>query len=135
MLSAELGALRKLWIFRARAEHGRLASELAWMESQGFERVSADPSTLLLPDGREVVHAMGRAWSLRIDVHTARLTAALKNGHKAHRQVPGEALASVLCPACQSTMAKSPVCPNCAKGKAGFKILCICTECSHEVYL
>lgn len=49
--------------------------------------------------------------------------------------VPGESLSSVLCPACQSVMAKSPICPNCSKGKAGFKILCQCTECGHEVYL
>jgi hypothetical protein len=49
--------------------------------------------------------------------------------------VPGEALTSVLCPKCKAVMAKSPICPKCADGIRGFKILTACTECGHEVKL
>jgi hypothetical protein len=135
MLATDFKSLRKLWIFRARAESGRIANERSWMESQGFERVDADPGFAILPDGREVIKAAGATWALRADVHADRLATALKNARKKTPSTPGEGVSAVLCPACKSVMAKSPVCPGCAKGRAGFKILCICTECSHEVYL
>lgn len=103
----------------------------------GWEEV--DPAC-----GRDILWANGRAMALKDEVRQ-RLVAEAAEREQAKAQYatdrpkitakPGESLASVLCPACQSIMAKSPICPNCAKGKAGFKILCICTECSHEVYL
>jgi hypothetical protein len=106
-----------------------------------FERVAA--SGPITDDGREVLIADGVTVALRPEIHAdrrgkafdeaARMAEAARPTPKA--EAPGESLSSVLCPACQSVMAKSPVCPGCAKGRAGYKILCICTECNHEVYL
>jgi len=107
------------------------------LEDLGFEAV--DEAGPVTKDGREIVRVRGRDYALRPEVHAEMLAAAFAE-KKAQRKgqvnsQPGESLTSVLCPSCQSAMAKSPICPNCAKGKAGFKILCICTECAHEVYL
>jgi rubrerythrin len=133
MLAADFSTLRTLWIFRARAESGRIANDRAWMIENGYEEVEAAGGAVALEDGREILRTAKKAWALRMDVHTERLSAALRSARK--EPSAGEGLAAVLCPACKSAMAKSPVCPNCSKGKAGFKILCICTECNHEVYL
>lgn len=103
-----------------------------WVEEDVVDGVMA------LQDGREVMRAGGRAYVLPIETHRARLEEALRDAKTRApepAQKPGEGLSSVLCPACRSVMAKSPICPNCAKGKEGFKILCQCTECAHEVYL
>lgn len=133
MLASDFAILRGLWILRARAEAGRINDDRRVMRDRGFEEVDTSPGAIVLPDGREVMHAAGRNWALRMDVHTARLEDAFRRAN--HDPRPGECLASVLCPACRAVMAKSPICPNCAKGKAGYKILCTCTECAHEVYL
>jgi len=104
--------------------------------ASGFEIVEADGP--LTQDGREVIFANGARLALRPEAHRERLEKAFVttgNRKPGKPPRPGEGLSSVLCPACQAIMAKSPVCPNCSKGKAGFKILCICTECNHEVYL
>lgn len=104
----------------------------------GFEAVHAPPDAIALPDGREVVRVDGHAYATSIDTHRARLAKALRDAKTRAAepaQTPGEGLSSVLCPACRSVMAKSPICPSCKKGRAGYKILCTCTECAHEVYL
>lgn len=131
-----IDTVRAAWIARVRAETGRLdALELALVDS-GMERV--ETSAPITGDGREVIFVRGRAYALRPELHAARKTAAFSRAKKVERQedsTPGEALSSVRCPSCMSAMAKQLVCPKCAKGKAGFKILCVCTECGHEVYL
>jgi hypothetical protein len=107
--------------------------------ADGFEEIDTPVNDAALPDGREVLRVGGRAYVLPADVHRARLAEAMQAAKKQREEQtkhsPGEGLSAVLCPSCKSVMAKSPVCPNCAKGKVGFKILCICTECAHEVYL
>lgn len=109
----------------------------------GWHEVGVEPGVMMLEDGRPVVWVDRRALVLPLEEHQRRVAWALEMAAKgqqrpqrrAQNDTPGEALASVLCPSCQATMAKSPVCPNCAHGRAGFKLLCICTECGHEVYL
>jgi len=105
----------------------------------GWEAVDAPEGVAALPDGREVLRIDRHAYILPIETHRARLAEAMQSAKKIktspHHPKPGESLAAVLCPVCQSQMAKSPICPACTKGRAGYKILCICTECSHEVYL
>jgi len=107
------------------------------MIKAGFERVEAIPG--IMPDGREAVRVVGASWAMRQDVHAKMLEEAFDAGKRAKskqaKSCPGEGLTSVRCPICSAVMAKSPVCPRCAKGQAGYKILCICTECDHEVYL
>jgi rubrerythrin len=128
---------QKVSIRRANIRKEALESLLAG----DFERVDAVGT--VTADGREVLVADGVTVALRPEIHAERREKAFADAAQRAKDVkptpkaetPGEALTSVLCPSCQSVMAKQPVCPNCSKGKAGFKILCACTECGHEVYL
>jgi len=116
----------------------RRAAFMAWLDEQGWSETDAPSDAVAMPDGREIMRLDGQAYILPIEIHRARVAeamAAVKKQREEQKQSPGEGLAAVLCPVCRSTMAKSPICPSCAKGRAGFKILCTCTECSHEVYL
>lgn len=109
----------------------------------GWMEIDLPPETMMLDDGRPVVWVDRHAFVLPMDEHQRRVAWALEMAQRGQQRPPknhvndrpGESLTSVLCPSCRAEMAKSPVCPNCAKGKAGFKILCICTECGHEVFL
>jgi hypothetical protein len=136
-LSLDLTESRAAWIKKIRGEKFGLAAIVAGMVNSGFEVVNAGPDDILTRDGREIIRVGDAALALNADEHIKRRDAALKSAVATKRATakPGESLSSVLCPSCQSVMAKSPVCPNCSKGKAGFKILCICSECHHEVYL
>lgn len=121
----------------ARRDDAHLAALAALLDGD-FERV--DAAGPITPDGREVLTCGGVAIALRTDAHAERMARAFEAARQRRKGAqskpgPGESLTSVLCPVCISTMAKSPVCPNCAPGRAGYKILCICTECAHEVYL
>lgn len=118
----------------------RTQSLRAMVLADGFQEISdAPPDAVALPDGREILRVDGQAYALPIETHLLRLAEAMEATKKAQpvlvRQKPGEGLASVLCPLCGSVMAKSPICPNCSAGRKGFKILCTCTDCGHEVYL
>lgn len=111
----------------------------------GFENVDVEPGVQLTDDGREVSTIGGQTFALRQEIHDSRLNERLAskaqgvmvNVVTSKKQKPGEGLSSVLCPRCQATMAKQPICPNCRLGKQGFKILCLCTndECGFEVPL
>ena len=107
--------------------------------ADGFEEApEAFSGAAALPDGREITRVDGIAYVLPIETHRARLADVMreaKTKQPAKHQKPGEGLTAVLCPNCQSIMAKQPVCPRCSKGKQGYKILCTCIECGHEVYL
>ncbi len=109
----------------------------------GWIEIDVEPGVMMLEDGRPVVWVDRHALVLPMEEHQRRVAWAFEMASKVQQRpprrmagdAPGEALTSVLCPSCQAVMGKSPVCPNCAKGKAGFKILCFCTECGQEVYL
>lgn len=107
------------------------------MLEAGWEVVDVGNDAAVLPDGRTISRDAGVPMALRMDIHQRRLGEAFASTvtEQNEESLPGEALTSVLCPACKSSMAKSPICPNCSKGKAGFKVLCVCIECGHEVYL
>jgi len=140
MFSLPPSDVRSIFAQWAAITTDRNQSILDILLADGFEEIAGIPQeAAALPDGRQITRVDGHAFVLPIEVHRARLEIALQEA-KAHQPVkqqqrPGEGLAAVLCPNCQSVMAKSPICPSCAKGRAGFKILCTCTECSHEVYL
>lgn len=142
LIHEDMAAVREAYIARVRLEKGAIERLRRDMPIRGYEEVS-DPG-LLTTDGREVIVMYGKRWALRPDVHAQRRADSLAEAKRLddtaraaqrHAEKPGESLTCVLCPSCKSVMAKAPVCPNCAKGKAGFKILCACTECGHEVYL
>ncbi|KAF5043646.1 hypothetical protein DSECCO2_500120 [anaerobic digester metagenome] len=111
----------------------------------GFENVDVEPGVLLTDDGREVSTIGGQTFALRQEIHDARLNERLAakaqdataNVIAPKKHTPGEGMSSVLCPRCQSIMAKQPICPNCHLGQQGFKILCLCTNdaCEFEVPL
>lgn len=114
--------------------------DYASLLSLGWEEAVATRGSKLSDDGREVIWSGGRALALRPEVRQQIVAEAAEREQNKAKPVakaekPGESLTSVLCPVCRSAMAKVPVCPNCAKGKAGFKTLCVCTDCGHEVYL
>lgn len=138
MLDAGLPEIRESYIRMVAMQRDRVAAM-----RDIFVEVEADAGAVMTDDGREILRADGKKWALLPELHNSRRVAAIaaaKERASAARTpeakaVPGEALTSVLCPSCHAVMAKQPVCPSCAKGKAGFKILCVCTECGHEVYL
>ena len=136
--------VRSVFIQRTRMEKGRIDEARAWLRGRGYEEIEADDGQLLTDDGREILRAQGKTWALSPQAHLerkreaqemARKLAEAAAMQKPKTEKPGESLTSVLCPSCHAVMAKAPVCPNCSKGKAGFKILCACTDCGHEVYL
>jgi rubrerythrin len=143
MMQTSFELVRSAFIARVREEVARTAEGVRWLESQGYERFSGGEEIpgQFLPDGRMILAAHGARWVISEDRYAQDKASARTRSTILHTSVresaakPGEALTSVLCPVCQSTMAKSPVCPNCSKAKQGFKILCLCAECNHEVYL
>jgi hypothetical protein len=133
-----IGRENALLVIRTYA--GLVKSADVTMGEHGWIRVDV-PLGQMMHNGQPVQWIGNRAFVLPAQVFEGRRAAAIARAvEEAARKkpgavTPGEALSSVLCPACQAIMAKQPVCPNCSKGKAGFKILCQCTECAHEVYL
>ncbi len=118
------------------------------MIETGWECVDVPAGQFVVGDGddaRPVTWVRDKAYALPPEVFRARRDEAIKAAVARERDarqrsdgtvaVPGEALTSVLCPKCRATMAKGPICPKCADGRRGFKILCSCTECGHEVKL
>jgi hypothetical protein len=135
-------AVIKEW---AVSRHRTEQDHTAVLAKSGFELVDVPKGSTSVGElalTRPIVWIGSKAYALRPDVFLEQRKAAMaeaveeKRSHGvASQPSPGEGLAAVLCPACYSTMSKAPICPNCSKGKAGFKILCQCTECSYEVYL
>lgn len=124
-----------------RAYSGLLRDAEHTMRKWGWERVDLPWGTLVY-EGRPVQWVGRKGFVLPHNIIAQRIAEDLATAKAQAEMVrptiqskPGESLTSVLCPSCQSVMAKHPVCPNCPKGKAGFKILCQCTECGHEVFL
>lgn len=136
-LSLPIDAARSLWIERVSNHHIAAESILALLLHDDWETVEVAEGEAITADGRAVLRIGPTALALRVEEHERRLVEAFAQDtpRSPPAPKPGESLTSVLCPSCRAVMAKAPVCPNCAKGKAGYKILCQCTECAHEVYL
>ena len=134
-------------LVRISRSNRRLVSEhvAEYMAENGYMHIDVVPDALLIGDGadsRPVYWIGGQAYAQSAEDHRLKTQAAIMQKVQIAREKersasdrPGESLSAVLCPACRAIMAKSPICPNCTKGKQGFKILCICTDCGHEVYL
>lgn len=113
------------------------------MRADGWEPVDVPVGAATVgtgDDARPVTWIKRQAYALPPNLfrerQAARLAAAKARAEaEAEKPAPGEALTSVLCPMCRAVMAKQPVCPRCKLGKQGYKILCQCTECGHEVPL
>lgn len=134
MAALDHAAARRVYINDVRTRRVGYANLL----QLGWEEVEAEAGSTMSTDGREILRAGGRTLALKPEVRqrlVAEAAARAQAKAKPKQETPGESLTSVLCPSCQAVMAKSPVCPRCEKGRAGFKILCICIECGQEVYL
>jgi len=135
-----LSVIREWAVSRHRTEQDHAAT----LTESGFELVDVAPGATSVGElalTRPLVWVGKKAFALRPDFFLEQRRVAMaeavekKSSKGAAPQSPGEGLAAVLCPACHAMMAKEPVCPNCSKGRAGFKILCQCTVCGHEVFL
>ncbi|MGE4442129.1 MAG: hypothetical protein AB7D27_11675 [Desulfomicrobium sp.] len=137
MSSCVMPDVKVAYVARYRSEKDRIDHIKERLLADGYEVVNTEEP--ITQDGRAVLHIGRESFALTKEEHKNRLDSAFKAKEtdtvRDGTEIPGEALASVLCPACRAVMAKEPVCPNCSKGQAGFKILCICTECSRQVYL
>lgn len=140
--------VRTAYIQRVREESGRIADTRQWMLDNGFELLDVPADRLLTDDGREILHAHGKAWALRQEIHAQRLAEALaaqkarddaepdrlppdKGGQRGVDQttksVAGtDTLAEITCPKCGDAMQRTNVCPKCAAGKAGLKYRYTC---------
>lgn len=135
--------VRSVFIHLTRIHKGREDSARRHLITVGFEQINAPEDAILTADGRVIMRTLGAVWALRPEIHAQQQKEAMDRAKMIADsakptqldEAPGESLTSVLCPSCKSVMAKQHVCPNCSKGKQGFKILCQCTECGHEVYL
>lgn len=146
MSRSEVREIIRKW---AMSEIHRTASLAEILAADGYEHVDVPAGATHIDTGGEprlVVWVRDEAYALTADEHRRRREVAVaealaqaqaKAAVKPRREEPrpGEGLASVLCPVDHAAMAKSPVCPRCSKGKAGYKLLLTCTECGHEVYL
>lgn len=131
--TTDFSRLRTAFIARARLESGRVADAKVWLDSQGYEEVDVPDGIQLTGDGREVVHAHGRAWALRPEVHKARLSLAFANSNPIPEEntksvVGTESLSPLSCPKCGDALQHSTVCPKCAAGKLGYRhrYTCVC---------
>ena len=52
-----------------------------------------------------------------------------------HKIAPRQYLGTLSCPKCGETAYAQPVCPGCAKGKAGIRREYICGDCNFVFYL
>lgn len=128
IISAPIEVARAAWI-----EAVKIYRE---MRSQEFETVDADHGALLTNDGREIVWSKGKAWAIRPEIHTARMTTAmaLEARQRAPKPSPTksvvgtESLSLMTCPKCGDNLQHTAVCPKCAAGKLGYRhrYTCVC---------
>lgn len=117
-----------------------------FLREAGFtECKNPNTETYMTDDGRPIGRAFGRYWILPKELQEERDYAAIEEEKKKPKPPAskttepvssvGEGLSAVLCPKCTGIMAKQYICPNCEKGKEGYKVLCICVDCGYEVFL
>lgn len=144
ILSGAFNDARKLWIYRARHEAGKVFSARDLMQANGFEIVDIQAKQLLTDDGREVLRAHGKAWALRPEIHAQRLAEAMEQArqHDAAQaaQQPQPAKPSAppaICTSlidgqlCGGALIRVVVCPRCALGKSGVVATLTCSVCGH----
>lgn len=127
MLSTPFAIVRTAFIVRARVESARVDEEKHWLETSGFEFVTASTDDNLTSDGREIVRSNGRAYALRPEIHAARLDAAFVEARNSRPEpetksiVGTETLSAMVCPKCGDSLQHTAVCPKCAAGKLGYR--------------
>ena len=133
MSAAAFADVQSAYDERCKLEADRALTKEAWMAELGFEPVTVSDGVIITDDGREVVYGHGRAWALRPEVHTDRLSAALEAERKSQvvktKSIAGtEGLSVMTCPRCGDSLQHVAVCPKCAAGKLGYRhqYTCVC---------
>lgn len=137
---AAFSDIRTAFIARARIESGRIADARQWMMDNGFEHIDtpADGS-FLTDDGREILHAHGKSWALKPEIHAQRLAEAMEQAKQrdAEKATQQPAQPATICTSlidgqlCGGTLVKVAVCPRCALGKHGVAGTVTCDVCGH----
>ena len=144
ILSGAFDDVRSAYISRAKWEAGRIADARQWMLDNGFEALDIPDGQLLADDGREILHAHGKAWALKPEIHAQRLAAAMEQARKRdaaitkqQTQQAKQANQPTTCTAlidgqlCGGTLIRAAVCPRCALGKSGVTATLTCDVCGH----
>lgn len=143
---AAMDAIRRYLVYTT---HGRYQFAGEVISDQTCEEVTGqvELGQQVTEDGRPILWWAGRAYATSRAFWERRLRAMHEEAQRRAAAAPqrtsapadgsppppGEGMAGVLCPSCSSPMAKAPICPNCALGKRGYKLLLTCTECGQEV--
>lgn len=132
--------VRAAYISRARLESGRIADSRQMMQGNGFELIDAPDDRLLTDDGREILHAHGKAWALKPEIHAQRVAEAVEYARQRSEAMPASqqpATPPATCTAlidgqlCGGTLIRAAVCPRCALGKSGVAATLTCDVCGH----
>lgn len=137
----DIHEVRAAWIARALREAHRI-SPAAWMAERGYERVDVADGVLMTDDGREVLRLDGQPWSLRPEVHAARVRAAMDAATAravvsklATAEPVAETPAATTCPRlidgqlCGGDLKRASVCPRCDLGRHGVVATLTCDVC------
>lgn len=140
----DVATVRAAYITRSRIESGRIADTRQWMLDNGFELISVSEDALLTDDGREILHAHGKAWALKPEIHAQRLAEAMEQARKRdatiaaqQAQQPKQTAQQTTCTSlidgqlCGGTLVLAAVCPRCALGKSGVAATLTCDVCGH----
>ena len=140
----DIAAVRAAYITRSRIESGRIADTRQWMLDNGFELISVSEDALLTDDGREILHAHGKAWALKPEIHAQRLAEAMEQARKRDAamtdqqsqptqpiQPPTACTSLIDGQLCGGTLVRASVCPRCALGKSGVTATLTCDVCGH----
>lgn len=139
----EYPAVREAYIARTRLEFKRIADFCVWMEDTGYVLINAAEEQYLTDDGREILRAHGKAWTLKPEIHTQRLAEAMALAQQrdaitkqtehgvAHSVPPATCAALIDGQLCGGTLVNAAVCPRCALGKQGVAATLTCDVCGH----
>ena len=134
--------VRTAFIARARIESGRIADARQWMLDNGFELLDVSADRLLTDDGREILHAHGKAWALKPEVHAERLEEAFRLAKERDKALAAQseqvkAASPKFCTQmidgqlCGGDLLYKPVCPSCSLGKSGVAATAKCKVCDN----
>ena len=141
MNAAPFAEVKKAYAIKAKMERGRIEFVDNAMSRAGFELVQPG-NGMLTDDGREILHAHGKAWALRPEIHAKRLAKAMEQARQRDaamvaQQEPSPPKSPTVCSAlidgqlCGGTLVRAAVCPRCALGKSGVTATLTCDVCGH----
>ena len=138
----DMSIVRASYISRCRLESGRISDTRIWMVEHGFEVIDVPDGCLLSDDGREILHAHGKAWALRPEIHATRLTEALDQARQRDAAIAAQSTQPLtqlaICTAvidgnlCGGDLTLTPICPRCALGKQGVAQIMTCDVCGTQ---